>query len=72
MPKPWRNFGEGHENKIALEHTWMRDLEVRCVDGGVVVEKNIEVDKAWALGESFLAAHPGFYFPQGTEQCRGR
>lgn len=50
----------------------MRDLQLRCVDGRVVVEKNIEVDQAWALGEGFLAAHLGFYFPQGAEQCRGR
>ena len=54
------NFGERDEHEIALEHTRMWDLEFRRVDGGVIVEKNVEVDETRPFGESFLAAHVGF------------
>jgi len=72
MTESRRDFGERYEDEIALEHTRMRDLEVRRFDGCVAVKKNVEIDKAWALGEGFLAAHPGFDLPQCAEECRGR
>jgi len=71
VAKRWRNFGQGREHEIALQHAWMRDLQVRRVNGVSGVKQNIEIDEARAFGEGLLAAHVRFDLAKRGEELRG-
>jgi len=67
-----RDFGKGDQNKVALQHAWVWNLQFRGGDDFVAVEKDVQIDKAGTFGEGFLAAHAGFDFAEGVKQidCR--
>jgi len=62
------DFGKGSKDKIALQHARVRDLKRRCVDHGVAVEEDVEVDEARPVGEGLAAAHAGFDSAESGEE----
>ena len=66
------DFGQGSQDKTALQHAGMRDLQFGSGDGVVVVEENVEIDEAGAFGEGFLAAHGGFDGVKRAQEIEGR
>jgi len=66
-----RDLRKRRKDEIALEHAGVRNLELRRIDGGIAIEKNVQVDQARPLGEGFLAAHLQFDAAQNAEKFRG-
>ena len=50
----------------------MRNLQVWLVEGGVVVEQDIQVDEARALRKGLVAAHVGFDLPESGQELMRR
>jgi hypothetical protein len=65
------DFGQRDEDEVALKHAQMRDVEARCIDDGVIVEQDVEVDEAGAVGEWFAAAHVGFNAAESRKKLVG-
>lgn len=55
-----RDFRKRDENEFAVEHARMGNLQFRRVDGFHPIEKNVEINEAWAFGKDLAAAHAGF------------
>jgi len=72
MAESRRDFGERSEDEVALEHTWMRHLEVRLGDDSFVVEEDVQVDEARALGEGLAASHVRFDAAESSKKFAGR
>jgi hypothetical protein len=71
MPELRRDFGERSENELPLQHSGMRDLQFGSVERLIAEEKNVYIEDARALGESFLAAELRFDGAEGVEKFDG-
>jgi len=65
------NLHKWDKDEIALQHAWVRNLQIGSGDGFVAVEKNIEIDEARTFGEELFAAHSGFDAAHGGKQIVG-
>ena len=61
-----RDFGERRQNEFAFEHSRMRDLQFGSVERLLAEQKNVYIEEARALGESFLAAELEFDGAEGA------
>lgn len=66
-----RNFGEWREDKFSLEHAGMRDLQFGNVERPIAEEKDVNIEKARALSESFFATQLRFDGAEGAQEIDG-
>jgi len=67
-----RNFRERNKYEIALEHARVGNLKLWRFDGGIAIEKDVQIDEAGPFDEGFLAAHLGFDGAEAGEELRWR
>ena len=67
-----RDFRERCEHKIALQHPRMRNLQLRKLDGQVIVQKNVHIEQTRPFCKFFFAAELRFDFAKRVQQIHRR
>ena len=69
----WRNFRQWYQDESTLHHARVRQGQAVFMHDQAIVEQQIEIEAARRVLESAVAAVPGFYAKQGSEQgARGQ
>lgn len=69
-----QNLGQGNHHEVAFVHVGMRYVQLRQVDGDIVVQQDVDVNDAvvvLAVDGFFGAPHPFFYLLCGVQQVGG-
>ena len=72
MQKIWGDFGAWRKHKPPGGHPWVWDGEVFVVNLEVVVEQQVEVDRAGAPADIPLPIERVFHRLEGAEEVTGR
>ena len=65
---------QGNHHEVALVHQRMGYLQIRLIDGQVIVKENVDVDRTVFIEvrDMFFPSQSTFYFLSGFKELSGR
>ena len=72
MYQLWRDCLKRNKHKVALRHSWMRNNQIRFVDDGLIIKKNININQSFHPFANAQPSHFQLYAKNSLNKCVGR